>query len=71
MDDIILRIAKRIQWVEHGGRHTWESCMQSARDRAILQAKATMDEIRRSSQVADYGAEHVSILAPRTWFEST
>lgn len=43
---LVMAIAKRIQWIEHGGRHTWETCMPTARIRAIEQAKACLDEIR-------------------------
>jgi hypothetical protein len=43
---LIERMAKRIQYIEHGGRHTWESCQESARQRAIAQAKACWDEVQ-------------------------
>lgn len=41
----VLRLAQRIQFIEHGGRHTWETCMQTARDRAIEQAQACLTEM--------------------------
>lgn len=45
VDDVVMRLAKRIQWIEHAQRHTWDSCSESARARAIEQAKACVMEI--------------------------
>lgn len=42
---VVLRLAKRIQRIEHNDRHTWQTCAQSARDRAVLQAKAVLEEL--------------------------
>ena len=38
--DIILAMAKEIQRIEHKGFHTWETCHESARARAVMQAEA-------------------------------
>jgi len=39
---MVLAMAQAIQYIEHGGWHTWESCDQGARDRALRQAEACM-----------------------------
>jgi len=54
---LVVAIAKRIQWIEHNGRHSWESCMPTARIRAIEQAKACIDEIERFGAAIIYAEE--------------
>jgi len=43
MEEIILKMAKAIQAIEHKGWHDWESCHEVARERALKQAKACFD----------------------------
>lgn len=38
-EELILAAARQIQKIEHLGYHSWESCDESARKRAIKQAK--------------------------------
>jgi hypothetical protein len=42
VDDVELALAKRLQQIDHNGRHTWESCHQSARDRNLAMARAAL-----------------------------
>jgi hypothetical protein len=37
-DEIILKMAKAIQKIEHSDYHTWKSCSEYARIRALKQA---------------------------------
>lgn len=41
-DDIELRLAKRLQQIDHGGRHTWDSCHEQARARNLEMARAAL-----------------------------
>ena len=43
MEEIILKMAKAIQAIEHNGWHDWYSCHEVARERALKQAKACFD----------------------------
>ena len=42
---VVMRLARRIQAIEHAGHHTWESCHEMARQRAIRQASACFEEM--------------------------
>jgi hypothetical protein len=46
MELTILRMAQAIQKIEHRGYHTWESCDETARQRALEQARACMAIVR-------------------------
>lgn len=41
--ETVERCARAIQQIEHGGWHTWESCTESARNRAARQARAVIE----------------------------
>ena len=65
VDDVVMRLAKRIQWIEHGGRHTWETCMDSARTRATEQARACILELSSEFTMLAFLLNQFQMCSPK------
>lgn len=62
MKEKILECARRIIDIEFNGRQTWDSCMESARERAITQAEVCWNVFDRHKIVTAEDARFLSIV---------
>lgn len=53
--DIVQKMAEKIVDIEFSSRHTWESCMETARVRAFMQATSLFNlisDLSRNSEIS-------------------